>query len=231
MASKKQTYPDITINQDRRSPNFDERSIPVEFVVIHYSAGGLQTVLEHFSKVESQVSSHLIISEQGEVHEMVACWDGTTHRAWHAGKSRFQDGGKLWEGFNDFSIGIELINFNGNVFTFPPAQYQALIAVLQHLKSLYPALSSPSRIIGHEQIAGYRGKADPGLLFDWQQVYHNCYPEKSAPPRTAVCPPWLQKSLMALCDAAPAELKRDEKFWFALSSFLEAAVAALQKLE
>ena len=74
-----------------------------------------------------------------------------------------------WKGFNDFSIGIELVNYNGNVFPYTDQQYEALAQVILHLKSKYSSLKQAKRIVGHEHISGFRGKADHGHLFDWKR--------------------------------------------------------------
>ena len=46
---------------------------------------------------------------------------------------------------------------------FTPAQYDALLPLLQAIKAQYPINS----IAGHEHIAPQR-KTDPGHFFDWQ---------------------------------------------------------------
>ena len=46
---------------------------------------------------------------------------------------------------NDWSIGIELVNFNSNVIDFTEAQYAALAHVVNRLAWHYPALHSDGR--------------------------------------------------------------------------------------
>src|SRR5690348_380184 len=106
------------------TPNFDARPLEVEFLVIHYTAGNLERTLELFGDPVRQVSAHLVINTDGRVYELVTCLDGTPQRAWHAGESRWFDGRRTWEAFNDFSIGIELVNLNGQLFSYPQAQYR-----------------------------------------------------------------------------------------------------------
>ncbi len=125
------------------------------------------------------VSCHLLIDEQGKLYELVDCWRGACQKAFHAGSSFLLDSqGKKWIGFNSFSLGIELVNWNGNIFNFTASQYKSLFKALFHLKSLYPSLSSPERIVGHEHIAGFRGKKDPGYFFDWLRLFQNVYPRR-----------------------------------------------------
>lgn len=167
----------IAINKNYKSPHFINEAIPVEFVIIHYTAQGLQASLDIFTKQKSpKVSAHLLIDERGEVYELVSCWDGSCAQAFHAGLSRYKDSsGQDWNQFNQFSIGIELINKNGNIFPYTQIQYNSLFKTLTHLQNFYPALKNPERILGHEHIAGFRGKRDPGYLFDWPLLFHSVY--------------------------------------------------------
>ena len=116
-------------NREFTSPNYDPVEIPVEFLVLHYTAGDLASTLELFLDPAREVSAHLIIAEDGEVFELVPCWDGLVHKAWHAGRSFWIDPEKKWEEFNNFSIGIEIVNLNGNLFPYSERQYQALAEV------------------------------------------------------------------------------------------------------
>ncbi len=192
----------MNINRNHVSPNFDKREIPVEFVVIHYTALPLAETLAHLTDSKSKVSSHLVISENGETYELVNCLNGKCERAWHAGESKWVDAQKEWRAFNDFSIGIELENKNGNLFTYSEAQYQTLKEVLAILKIKYPALSSAQRIIGHEQIAGFRGKCDPGICFDWARLFQESYPGQTSPERVPALDKDDQRALTRLADAA-----------------------------
>lgn len=181
----------MNIITSTRSPNFTDLEIPVEFVVIHFTATTLERTLSIFSNPASEVSAHLVIGRDGAVYEVVPCLDGNARRAWHAGKSRMEVGAqgaaRVVESFNDRSIGIELVNVNGNLFPYTEAQYAALFGVLDRLKALYPALKRPEAIVGHEHIAGFRGKSDPGLCFEWDRLFAVCYPNQGSPRRLPVC--------------------------------------------
>jgi len=222
-----------------RSPNFSDLSISVEFVVIHYTAATLERTLEIFTSTKSEVSAHLVIDRDGVVYELVECLGGVAKRAWHAGKSRFEcahaGGRRLVEGFNDCSIGIELVNLNGNVFKYTEAQYASLFALIDSLKSLYPALQNPESIVGHEQIAGFRGKADPGRCFEWERLFAVCYPNQGAPMRPAICGEQIAERLSALVKGIGVSEPANgvfsipeglpEGFFSLLSSLLEVALA------
>eukprot|EP01037_Dinobryon_pediforme_P021760 gene21760-22720_t len=88
---------------DTPSPNFDDRSLPVSIIVLHYT--GMETAqaaIDRLRDPEAKVSAHYLIAEDGQVLRMVP----EDKRAWHAGKS-------CWRGIEDVnsaSIGIEIVN-------------------------------------------------------------------------------------------------------------------------
>ena len=165
------------VSKKYRSPYFENLPIPVQFIVLHYTAQSLEGSLKIFLNQKNPVSCHLLIDRDGKVYELVKCWEGLCVKAFHAGSSVFKDSKSVeWKNFNDFSLGIELVNWNGNIFHFTEKQYQSLFTVLRHLKNKYPNLRDHERILGHEHIAGFRGKRDPGCFFDWPRLFRNVYP-------------------------------------------------------
>jgi N-acetylmuramoyl-L-alanine amidase len=180
----------MKILRQRTSPNHTPVEITVDFVVLHYTATTLDRTLKIFMDPERKASAHLVIDRNGDVYEVVPCLESPALRAWHAGVSRLlvipPDASTevstptkptdLIEGFNDRAIGIELVNVNGNVWPYTDAQYTALIACLELLQARYKALQRPSSVVGHEDVAGFRGKADPGRLFDWERLGRAVFP-------------------------------------------------------
>lgn len=166
-----------------------------------------------------------MIDLDGAIYELVSCLNGTAHRAWHAGISRWQEK----EAFNDFAIGIELVNYNGNVFPFTNAQYSALKDVIQQLQQHYPSLNDPQRILGHEQIAGFRGKADPGCCFDWNRLFSDNFPDQPRPVRESVCPKALQTALEKLKPLEPVDREQRSLFWQRISELTETSVRLIQQ--
>ena len=211
----------MKLRQDQRSPNFDGQPITVEFVVLHYTALSLPGALDLLCNSQSKLSAHLVISEQGEVFELVPCLKGEALRAWHAGESRCIIEHKTWSKFNDFSIGIELENLNGNIFAYPTAQLDALYEVLALLRERYPALQQPERIIGHEQIAGFRGKCDPGIRFNWPKLYSTLYPDIPVSTRAAVLDIWWGRAVCFCLRLMPKGLVH----WDKLSCLFERIAA------
>ena len=166
----------MLFSKDYRSPHFEDKFISVEFVVLHYTAQSLKESLNIFLGSRRSISCHLLIDRDGSVYELVDCRRGGVKKAFHAGQSCWTDGdNKKWENFNNFSIGVELVNWNGNFFSFTSVQYTSLFQVLKHFRNQHPQLNKPDRILGHEHIAGFRGKKDPGALFDWSYLFKELY--------------------------------------------------------
>ena len=136
-----------TVNFNLRKPNF---------VIIHHTAqDSLQQTIKTFTKTETQVSSHYVISDDGKVVQMLNDY----LRAWHAGNGSW---GKNTD-INSTSIGIELDNNGSEVFS--ELQINSLLALLTKLKKDY---NIPTQnIIGHSDIAPTR-KKDPSALFPWK---------------------------------------------------------------
>ena len=83
------------------SPTFDERSLPVSMIVLHYT--GMKTgeaAIARLRDAEAGVSAHYVVAEDGTMLRLV----DEGKRAWHAGKS-------LWRGIadvNSASVGLEI---------------------------------------------------------------------------------------------------------------------------
>jgi N-acetylmuramoyl-L-alanine amidase len=147
---------------DTPSPNFDERSLPVSMIVLHYTgmpdAAG---AIARLTSPEAKVSAHYLIAEDGQVVRMV----DERKRAWHAGASS-------WRGVTDVnsaSVGIEIVN-PGHEFgyrPFPDEQIAALIPLVSAIKDRHGI--GRGNVIGHSDIAPAR-KSDPGELFPWEAL-------------------------------------------------------------
>ena|SRR3989344_3767566 len=161
----------MKIDASHKSPNFSSLEIPVDFLVIHYTACNLSRTLDIFKSTERKVSAHFVIDTDGTVYDLGDFLNGPILRGAHAGKSHLELDGIKYVNFNQFSIGIELINLNGNLLKYSEEQYSALGKLVNHLQERFPNLKNSERIVGHEHIAHWRGKADPGVLFDWKKFF------------------------------------------------------------
>ena len=159
------------------SPNFNERTVPPDMLVLHYT--GMTSGPEALARLcdeQSKVSSHYLVEEDGRVFRLVP----EERRAWHAGVS-------FWKGESDIngrSIGIEIVN-PGHEFgyrAFPAAQIAAVIELVADIRTRWSI--EDSRILGHFDVAPGR-KIDPGELFPWKQLAqagHGLWVEPDAAP-------------------------------------------------
>ncbi len=141
------------------SPHFNERLLPVDSIIIHYTdMPTTEEALHWLCHPHSQVSAHYLIDEKGKIYHIVP----EEKRAWHAGQS-------YWQGCKDMnscSVGIELANpgHSHGYQPFPEAQIDSLLTLCKTLQVRWDIPSS--RVLGHSDIAPQR-KQDPGHLFPW----------------------------------------------------------------
>lgn len=144
------------------SPNFDERTLPISMIVLHYT--GMQDAASAIARLcdpEAKVSAHYLIAEDGQIIRLV----DEDKRAWHAGRSHW----RTIDDVNSASIGIEIVN-PGHEFgyrPFPVAQIDALIPLMQQISLRYKI--TRGNVVGHSDIAPAR-KQDPGELFPWERL-------------------------------------------------------------
>jgi N-acetylmuramoyl-L-alanine amidase len=144
------------------SPNFDERTLPISMIVLHYTGMvDASSALERLCDPAAKVSAHYLIDEDGAVHRLVA----EDKRAWHAGASRW----RRIEDVNSASIGIELVNpgHEHGYRNFAEAQVDALVELVGGIKDRHAI--TRGNVVGHSDIAPTR-KQDPGELFPWARL-------------------------------------------------------------
>jgi N-acetylmuramoyl-L-alanine amidase len=159
------------VHHIRPSPNFNDRAAPISMLVMHYTEmKPIETALERLTDPEAQVSAHYLISEEGEVTQLVS----EDKRAWHAGQS-------YWRGHKDVnsaSIGIELDHpGHANGYReFASAQFEALVPLVARIVKQYDI--PRANVVGHSDVAPAR-KVDPGELFPWDRLaeYGLCLPK------------------------------------------------------
>jgi N-acetylmuramoyl-L-alanine amidase len=155
------------------SPNCNDRKAAVSMLVIHYTEmKPVETALDRLTDEDAGVSAHYLITEEGEVIQLVS----EAKRAWHAGAS-------YWRGIKDVnsaSIGIELDHpghdpANGGYRGFAEAQFEALVPLVARIVKDYDI--ARSNVVGHSDVAPMR-KIDPGELFPWERLseYGLCLP-------------------------------------------------------
>jgi len=158
----------------------------LDTIIMHYTAGGdAASAIQTLTDVERQVSAHLVIGRDGSITQLLP-FDVI---GWHAGVSRWGER----EGFNKYSIGIEIdnaglleekdgdfvswfgrsyplkevvkgIHRNQTKHSFWHAFPQAQIDVVESICRVLIEEYRISHILGHEEIAPDR-KIDPGPAF------------------------------------------------------------------
>ena len=110
------------------------------------------------------VSIHYVIDREGTVERGVPESVAATHA----------------RGWNQRSVGIELVNNGDGVDPFPPPQIDALVQLVRDIRQRHPAITLP-RVLRHSDVdrstfpaakhgegcAAFRRKLDPGDAFPW----------------------------------------------------------------
>jgi len=149
------------------SPNFGPRreGAKIDIIILHYTGmSDGEKACDWLCNAQSQVSSHYLIHENGDIVQMV----DEASRAWHAGVSSWHDE----QDINSTSIGIEIQNLGHGMGypDFPLIQMEAVAALCRDLIERY--WIKPQRILAHSDVAPGR-KVDPGEKFDWGFLHRN----------------------------------------------------------
>lgn len=141
-----------------QSESYSPRTQPVDMLVLHYTELNLEESLRVLRT--GSVSAHFVLDVDGTVYKILDAGKA----AWHAGLS-------MWRGqaaVNARSIGIEIVNMNGNRHPYPAVQMESLIVLCRRILEENPAIT-PGNIVGHSDIAPKR-KVDPGRFFPWRAL-------------------------------------------------------------
>tara|TARA_B110001450_G_C17645744_1_gene491146 strand:- start:96 stop:824 length:729 start_codon:yes stop_codon:yes gene_type:complete len=145
------------------SPNFNpnKRNIKhIKFIIFHYTGMKKESeAVRRLTDIQSQVSSHYMIKNNGEI----ICLVPELYIAWHAGISSWKNLTSL----NKYSIGVEISNpgHEYNYKKFKKKQINSILKLSKYLIKRYKI--NPKNILGHSDIAPGR-KKDPGEKFPWE---------------------------------------------------------------
>ena len=150
------------------SPNFNfkkRKSKQIKFIIFHYTGMKKESdAINKLTNIQSEVSSHYLIKNNGEIIEIVP----DLYVAWHAGKSSW----KSYKSLNKNSIGIEITN-PGHEFNYKKFTKKQIVSLLKLSKFLIEKYKIDSKnILGHSDIAPER-KKDPGEKFPWEYLSKN----------------------------------------------------------
>jgi len=157
----------LSVIQGPASAGVEARKQPISILVLHHTASSLPSALDSLqgrSKGHMVGVHYLVSDEQPKARIFRMCPDSLA--AFHAGKSAW---GKF-EGLNQSSVGIEIVNYDGNIHPYPKPQVDAVLALAQHLVTTHRI--SPENVVAHSDIAIGR-KIDPGSLFPWEYFAAN----------------------------------------------------------
>ena len=137
----------------------------IKFIIFHYTGMKRESnAIKRLIKIQSEVSSHYLIKNNGEIITLVPDF----YIAWHAGVSSW----KNYDLLNKNSIGIEISNpgHQFNYKKFSKKQINSLLNLSKYLIKRYKI--NLKNILGHSDIAPDR-KKDPGEKFPWQYLAKN----------------------------------------------------------
>lgn len=147
----------VQINNARiKSDSFGARTQKIDTLVLHYTALDLESSLRVLRY--RGVSAHYVLAPDGVAYQIL----NNDEVAWHAGVS-------MWRGknlVNGRSIGVEIVNLDGNENDYPQTQITALIELCKKIISENPSITN-ANVVGHSDVAPKR-KVDPGKNFPWE---------------------------------------------------------------
>jgi len=150
---------------------------PVQMIIIHDTEGTYNTAIQLFQDPATQASANYVVSDAGQITQMVAEKD----IAWHAGN---------WD-YNTRAIGIEHEGYAYQTGWYTPAMYQASARLAASICSRWGVPMDRNHVIGHSEVpdpnnpglyGGSEHHTDPGPNWDWTyymglaQTYANALP-------------------------------------------------------
>ncbi len=162
-AEEKAAFTGLTIEQGPPSLGCEPRRQPVSILVLHHTAGSLPSSLDILQGKDPKhrVGVHYVVTDEAKPRAIRMVPEDKA--AFHAGKSTW---GKL-EGLNQHSIGIEIINYDGNVYPYSDAQTDIIFALCAEIIRRHDI--KPWNVVAHSDIAVGR-KIDPGSKFPWAKL-------------------------------------------------------------
>ena len=153
----------LVIEQGPGSLGSEPRKVPVTCLILHHTAGSLPSSLEILQGKDPKhkVGVHYVVTDEPKPRVIRMVPENLA--AYHAGKSAW---GKL-NGLNQYSIGIEIINYDGNVYPYSDAQADIIFALCDEIIRRHDI--KPWNVLAHSDIAVGR-KVDPGSKFPWGKL-------------------------------------------------------------
>ena len=133
----------------------------IDLIVIHTVQGSYSGCASWFANCSAGASAHYVVSDEGDVTQMVREADV----AWHAGN---------WD-YNERSVGIEHEGYVSDCSDYTDALYRGSAALASDIAARQGVPLDRSHFIGHDEVpdpdgSGYGGSGnhtDPGSCWDW----------------------------------------------------------------
>lgn len=139
-------------------PYFEERTTPVDMIVLHASAFPAKELIYYLDYYKC--SCHYVLDENAELIKV--CEEEKC--AFHAGMGYWREAEKS---INQRSIGIEICNMSLGQHPYDERQIDKLIPFCRKLVRKYAV--PLYNVVGHSDVAPAR-KADPGPEFPWKRL-------------------------------------------------------------
>ena len=147
----------LTLNYSLSFNPIKRKKNQIKFIIFHYTGMKKESAaINRLTEIQSQVSSHYIIKNDGDIVNLVP----DLYTAWHAGISSWKNFNLL----NKNSIGIEISN--------PGHEFDYKKFSIKQIHSLIKYKIDPKNILGHSDISPDR-KKDPGEKFPWEYLAKN----------------------------------------------------------
>lgn len=139
------------------------RQVPVTTLVLHHTAVGNEAALRILSGRDpaTQVSAHYLVTDEPAPRVIAIVPEDRV--AFHAGRSHWRGVRNL----NECSIGIEIVNLDGNIHPYSEAQFSAVARLAAEIVRRHEI--DPALVLAHSDVSPGR-KLDPGSLFPWRRL-------------------------------------------------------------
>ena len=158
---KEKTSSGLVFVQGELSSGCEPRHSPITALILHHTAGNLVGSYDALlgKNKHHLVGVHYLVTDepQPRVIRMVP----ESMAAFHAGHS----GWRQLDNLNQSSIGIEIVNLDGNVHPYSNAQRDVVLKLCKDILRRNPGIKA-TEVLAHSDIAVGR-KVDPGSLFPW----------------------------------------------------------------
>src|SRR5437764_7293689 len=134
----------------------------IHYIVIHVTDGSYAGAVSWLTDAQAHVSSHYVVSREGDISQLVARRD----IAWHSGNRTM----------NADSIGIEHEGMTDDPAGFTDAEYRASAHLVAWLVHVYGIPIDRAHILGHSDVpdptdpsqgGGIDHHTDPGQYWNW----------------------------------------------------------------